>query len=51
MKTKFVDVNYEKAVAIRREEERLEEERRAAMEAEGAMGPEIITDDEKPPLV
>ncbi len=51
MITKFVDVNYEKAVAIRREEERLEEERRAAMEAEGAMGPEIITDDEKPPLV
>ena len=50
MITKFVDVNYEKAVAIRREEERLEE-RRAAMEAEGAMGPEIITDDEKPPLV
>ena len=51
MIAKFVDVNYEKAVAQRREEERLEAERQAAMEAEGAMGPEIITDDEKPPLV
>ena len=51
MIAKFVDVNYEKAVAQRREEERLEAERLAAMETEGAMGPEIITDDEKPPLV
>ena len=51
MITKFVDVNYDKAVALRREEERLEEERRAEMEAEGAMGPEIITDDDKTPLV
>ena len=51
MIAKFVDVNYEKAVAQRREEERLEAERQAAMEAEGAMGPEIITDNEKPPLV
>ena len=48
MITRFVDINYEKAVAIRREEERLEEEKRAAMEAEAAAaeGPEIITDDE-----
>ncbi len=51
MIAKFVDVNYEKAVAERREQERLEEEERAAQEAREAMGPEIITDDEEPPLV
>ncbi len=51
MIAKFVDVNYVKAVAQRREEERIEAERLAAMEAEGAMGPEIITDEDKPPLV
>lgn len=48
MITRFVDINYDKAVAIRREEERLEAEKRAAMEAEAAAaeGPEIITDDD-----
>ena len=51
----FVDINYEKAVAERREAEKLEEEARAAMEAEGASeglgdnGPQIIQDDDMPP--
>ena len=50
----FVDINYEKAVAERREAERLEEEARAAMEAEGTLetnveeGPHIIQDDDMP---
>jgi flagellar biosynthesis/type III secretory pathway M-ring protein FliF/YscJ len=35
MITRFVDINYEKAVAEREEARRLEEEARAAMEAEG----------------
>ncbi|MBQ3796237.1 MAG: hypothetical protein II842_08115 [Butyrivibrio sp.] len=50
----FVDINYDKAVAERREAEKLEEEARAAMEAEGASenientGPHIIQDDDIP---
>ena len=36
MITKFVDINYEKAMAEIEEAKRLEEEARAAMEAEGA---------------
>lgn len=48
MITRFMEINYEKAVAEREEAERLEEEARAAMEAEG--GEEVdSTDQELPP--
>ena len=55
MITRFVDINYDKAVAERREAERLEEEARAAMEAEALLdaandatqsGPQIIQDED-----
>jgi p-aminobenzoyl-glutamate transporter AbgT len=36
MITRFIEINYEKAMAEKREAERLEEEARAAMEAENA---------------
>ncbi len=57
MISKFVDINYEKAVAERREAERLEEEARAAMEAEAFSesasaaqgGPQIIQDEDITP--
>ncbi len=45
MITRFVDINYEKAVAEREEAKRLEEEARAAMEAENGGEPVIIEDD------
>lgn len=53
MISKFVDVNYDKAVAERREAEKREEEARAAMEAEAfreatGQGPNIIQDDDMP---
>ena len=56
MITRFVDINYDKAVAERREAERLEEEARAAMEAEALLnaaqdaqqGPQIIQDEDIP---
>ena len=56
MITRFVDINYDKAVAERREAEKLEEEARAAMEAEALMnaaqeaqqGPQIIQDEDIP---
>ena len=56
MISRFVDINYEKAVAERREAERLEEEARAAMEAEALLdaanteqqGPQIIEDEDIP---
>jgi hypothetical protein len=41
MLNRFLEINYEKALAERLEAERLEEEARAAMEAEG--GEEIGT--------
>ena len=49
----FVDINYDKAVAERREAEKREEEARAAMEAEAfrdasQQGPEIIQDEDVP---
>ncbi|MBE5830490.1 MAG: hypothetical protein IJJ64_04465 [Butyrivibrio sp.] len=49
----FVDINYDKAVAERREAEKREEEARAAMEAEALrdasqQGPEIIQDEDVP---
>ena len=49
MLNRFLEINYEKALAERLEAERLEEEARAAMEAEG--GEEIGTgdDQEQPP--
>lgn len=48
MITRFMEINYEKAVAEREEAERLEEEARAAMEAEGGEEVENI-DQELPP--
>ncbi len=48
MITRFVDINYEKAVAELEEAKRLEEEARAAMEAEGGEDVGIIQDDETP---
>ena len=48
MITRFMEINYEKAVAEREEAERLEEEARAAMEAEGGEEAESI-DQELPP--
>ncbi|WP_029232112.1 hypothetical protein [Butyrivibrio sp. VCB2006] len=54
MITKFVDINYEKAVAEIEEAKRLEEEARAAMEAEGAEvgdGLNVVPEEEEnPPL-
>lgn len=46
MITKFVDINYEKAMAELEEARRLEEEARAAMEAEGNEDPLIISDED-----
>lgn len=48
MITRFMEINYEKALAERLEAERLEEEARAAMEAEGGEEVENI-DQELPP--
>ncbi len=56
MITRFVDINYDKAVAERREAEKLEEEARAAMKAEALLnaaqdaqqGPQIIQDEDIP---
>ena len=48
MITRFMEINYEKAVAEREEAERLEEEARAAMEAEGGEEVENV-DQELPP--
>ena len=48
MITRFMEINYEKAVAEREEAERLEEEARAAMEAEGGEEVESV-DQELPP--
>ena len=56
MITRFVDINYDKAVAERREAEKLEEEARAAMEAEALLnaaqeaqqGSQIIQDEDIP---
>ncbi len=48
MITRFMEINYDKAVAEREEAERLEEEARAAMEAEGGEEVESI-DQELPP--
>ena len=50
MITGFVDTNYEKAVAEAEEARRLEEEARAAMEAEGGDESGIIQDDSTPQL-
>lgn len=53
MFAKFVDINYEKAVAIRREEERIAEEKareEAEAEARAQMGPEIISDQDETSL-
>ena len=41
MIAKFLDINYEKALAEKLEAERLEEEARAAMEAEGNAGEDV----------
>jgi|GEM_PF-3516613 len=48
MITRFMEINYEKGVAEREEAERLEEEARAAMEAEGGEEVENV-DQELPP--
>lgn len=48
MITRFMEINYEKAVTEREEAERLEEEARAAMEAEGGEEVENV-DQELPP--
>ena len=45
MISKFVDINYEKAIAEMEEARRLEEEARAAMEAEGGDESGMIQDD------
>jgi p-aminobenzoyl-glutamate transporter AbgT len=50
MITGFVDTNYEKAIAEAEEARRLEEEARAAMEAEGGDESGIIQDDSTPQL-
>ena len=49
MITKFVDINYEKALAEIEEAKRLEEEARATMEAEGGEEANIIVDEDAPP--
>ena len=41
MITRFLEINYEKAMAEKMEAERLEEEARAAMEAEGENGENV----------
>ena len=53
MISRFVDINYDKAVAERREAEKREEEARAAMEAEAfsdvaGQSPNIIQDEDVP---
>ena len=48
MVTRFLEINYEKAVAEYEEAQRLEEEARAAMEAEGGEDGNIIVDDAPP---
>lgn len=48
MITRFVDINYDKAVAEAEEARRLEEEARAAMEAEGGDESNIIQDENNP---
>lgn len=48
MITRFVDINYDKAVAEAQEARRLEEEARAAMEAEGGDESGILQDDNAP---
>jgi hypothetical protein len=48
MVNRFLEINYEKAVAERMEAERLEEEARAAMEAEGGEDIEAIDDQNMP---
>jgi hypothetical protein len=50
MITKFVDVNYDKAVAEAMEAKRLEEEARAAMEAEAGDESGILQDENAPEL-
>lgn len=49
MITRFVDINYEKALAEIEEAKKLEEEARAAMEAEGGEEANIIVDEDAPP--
>lgn len=49
MITKFADVNYEKELAEIEEARRLEEEARAAMEAEGGEEANIIVDEDSAP--
>nr|WP_297706223.1 hypothetical protein [uncultured Butyrivibrio sp.] len=49
MITRFVDINYEKAMAELEEAKRLEEEARAAMEAEGVDDIGIIQDEDQTP--
>ena len=52
MINRFVEINYEKKMAERAEAERLEEEARAAMEAEGGgeeIGPLDIEEQDVPP--
>ena len=49
MLNRFLEINYEKALAERLEAERLEEEARAAMEAEGGEEIETGDDQEQPP--
>ena len=49
MLNRFLEINYEKAMAEKAEQERLEEEARAAMEAEGGDEIEPIIDNEIPP--
>lgn len=44
MLSRFVEINYEKAMAEKAEQERLEEEARAAMEAEGGEQTESINE-------
>ena len=49
MINKFLDVNYEKAMAEKAEAERLEEEARAAMEAEGGEDNGTMEEQVNPP--
>jgi flagellar biosynthesis/type III secretory pathway M-ring protein FliF/YscJ len=48
MITRFLEINYEKALAEKEEAERLAEEARAAMEAEGGEKTEILEDTDIP---
>ena len=48
MISRFLDINYEKAMAEKAEAERLEEEARAAMEAESGEGVETVDDQNIP---